>query len=515
MIVAITSRLSGEWGINLKSSKSKSGSLFRQIFFTISSVIIVIIILMFLLNAVFIEKIYSREKSATLKETYSNLQSACVDRTLYKRSYISDFDRMCVTGNLTIVIMSPDGSVVMSSAESNTSVNLVRQFMDSVFNNFNDDERTIYESTSSYTLEKQEDSNLQQDFIVLWGNLPDGNTVVIRSALESIVESAKISNQFMLAAGVIAIAISLLLTAFLTIRITRPITELSNLSLKMKNLDFDARYTPRKETNEIDTLGSNLNDMSENLKNSIADIKKANIELQHDIEIRDQSDSMRKDFLSNVSHELKTPISLIQGYAEGLIDGVAENPEDMKYYLDVIVDESKKMNHLVQQLLSLNQLEFGYNDIELERFDIVPVISALIHNSSILLDRGDIKAVFDDSQKIYVWGDVFFTEEIINNYLSNAIHYAKGEKRIEISLEKNDNKEVIFKVFNTGDKIPEESLGHLFEKFYKVDKARSREYSGSGIGLSVVKALADISHKDCGVKNDDNGVMFYFVFDEA
>jgi two-component system, OmpR family, sensor histidine kinase VanS len=467
------------------------------------------------MNAFFIEKIYSRKKSETLKETYALMQTACMNRVLYKKSFIPEFDRMCVTGNLTIVVMSPNGSVVMSSAADNTSINLVHQFMDSVFNNISDDQRIIYESNSSYTLEKQEDSNLQQDFIVLWGNLPDGNTVVIRSALESIVESAQISNQFMLGAGGFAIVISILLTTFLTRKITKPITELSNLSLKMKNLDFDARFKPRKRSNEIDILGSNLNDMSENLKNSIADLKKANIELQHDIETRDKSDSMRKDFLSNVSHELKTPIALIQGYAEGLIDGVAENPEDMKYYLDVIVDESKKMNHLVQQLLSLNQLEFGYSDFELERFDIVPAISALIHNSAILLDRENISVIFDESQKVYVWGDEFFTEEIINNYLSNAIHYAKGDKKIVITLEKNDNKEVVFKVFNTGDKIPEESLEHLFEKFYKVDKARSREYGGSGIGLSVVKALADLSHKKCGVENEDNGVMFYFTFDEA
>ena len=223
---------------------------------------------------------------------------------------------------------------------------------------------------------------------------------------------------------------------------------------------------------------------------------------------------MRKEFLSNVSHELKTPIALIEGYAEGLRDGVAENPEDEKYYLNVIIDESQKMDEMVKQLLSLNQLEFGQNNIQMTRVNISDAIKEIVKNSDILIRKNDIKVRFDIDSDVYVWADEFSLEQIISNYLSNAIHYCKDEKIIEIELEERDG-EMIFSVYNTGNLIPEESLNLIWDKFYKVDKARTREYGGTGIGLSIVKALAEIYNKECGVENKEAGVLFYFTFDKA
>jgi signal transduction histidine kinase len=114
-----------------------------------------------------------------------------------------------------------------------------------------------------------------------------------------------------------------------------------------------------------------------------------------------------------------------------------------------------------------------------------------------------------DYEPIYVWADEFKTEEVIMNYYTNALNHLDGECVIEIKLEKIDDK-VRVSVFNTGEPIPEDSIDHIWEKFYKVDKARTREYGGSGVGLSIVKAIMDSMHQEYGVRNYDNGVEFWF-----
>ena len=279
----------------------------------------------------------------------------------------------------------------------------------------------------------------------------------------------------------------------------------------MSELDFDARYTGDSE-DEIGVLGNSMNTLSEKLKETIGELKTANNELQKDIEEKIRIDEARKEFIANVSHELKTPIALIQGYAEGLTEGMAEDPESRDYYCEVIQDEAGKMNKMVKQLLTLTALEFGNDKPVMEQFDLVTLISGVLSSAKILLQQKEAQVIFDASEPVMVWADEFKIEEVVTNYLNNAMNHLDGEKRIEIRIEKND-KEVKVTVFNTGQNIPEEDLGKLWTKFYKVDKARTREYGGNGIGLSIVKAIADSMNKKCGVFNHEDGVEFWFELD--
>ena len=280
----------------------------------------------------------------------------------------------------------------------------------------------------------------------------------------------------------------------------------------MSNLDFEARYEGGGE-DEIGTLGENFNKMSEELEHTISELKTANNELQEDIEQKKQIDEMRKEFLSNVSHELKTPIALIQGYAEGLKECINDDAESREFYCEVIMDESAKMNNMVKKLLTLNQLEFGNDQTAMERFDLTDLVRGVVQAAQLLADQKEAQIAFPQVEPVYVWGDEFKVEEVVTNYVSNALNHVDGDKKIEVKIMRKDN-HVRLSVFNTGKPIPEEDLDKIWIKFYKVDKARTREYGGSGIGLSIVKAIMESMHQKFGVVNYDNGVEFWFELEE-
>ena len=260
--------------------------------------------------------------------------------------------------------------------------------------------------------------------------------------------------------------------------------------------------------NEIDLLGNHMNQLSEVLERTISELKSANVELTRDIERKTKIDEMRKEFLSNVSHELKTPLALIQGYAEGLQECINDDEESRNWYCEVIIDEAGKMNRMVKKLLTLNQLEFGNDQVVMERFNITELIRGITSASGILLDQKGIALDIQGLDDFYVWGDEFKVEEVITNYLSNAINHCEGEKKIRIFCTRREDV-LRISVFNTGKPIPEEDIGQIWDKFYKVDKARTREYGGSGIGLSIVKAIMDSFHQECGVMNHEDGVEFW------
>ena len=215
-----------------------------------------------------------------------------------------------------------------------------------------------------------------------------------------------------------------------------------------------------------------------------------------------------------MSHELKTPIALVQGYAEGLRENISDDPESREFYCDVIMDEAAKMNKLVRNLLNLNQLESGVDLVTMEEFDLVEVIRGVIQASDILVQQKEARVIFNSQEPVMVWADEFKIEEVITNYFTNALNHLDENKIVEIKILKMDEHIVRVTVFNTGKAIPEEDLDQIWNKFYKVDKARTREYGGSGIGLSIVKAIMESMRQQCGVENFKNGVQFWFELEK-
>lgn len=256
--------------------------------------------------------------------------------------------------------------------------------------------------------------------------------------------------------------------------------------------------------------------MSDKLEITIKQLRDNNIELEKDIEEKSKIDEMRKQFISDVSHELKTPIALIQGYAEGLIENVNDDEESRKFYAEVILDESNKMDALVKQLLELMKLEYGKRDFNNDNFDVVELINEVIRKCKVMIDEKKINIKFEIKEPIMVYADEFYIEQVVTNYFTNAIKHAMdvdGNKEIEIKVEKKENK-VRISVFNTGENIPEEHIQKIWGRFYKEDTSRNRANGGTGIGLALVKAIMNNYQNNYGVINRENGVEFYFELDE-
>jgi two-component system sensor histidine kinase VanS len=373
-----------------------------------------------------------------------------------------------------------------------------------------DENTTVIEQKDTYQLIKIRDRFLGINYLELWGTLDNGDYYIVLTPLESIDEAASISTRFDAMIGVIVIGVSVLVILLLTRKIVQPLQELTGLSKKMANLDFNAHYTSGGE-DEIGELGKNFNAMSEQLEQAISELKSANAKLQKDIDQKTKIDEMRQEFLSNVSHELKTPLALILGYAEGLKDNVVDE-DSRDFYCDVIIDESQKMDKMVRKLLSLNQLEFGNEQLNMQRFDLTDLVKNVIQAQQILIEQDQAKIEFDVDHPVYVWGDTFKIEEVVTNYLTNALNHLEGDRIIRIQM-KEEAESVVTSVFNTGKPIPEKSLDQIWVKFYKVDKARTRAYGGSGIGLSIVKAIMDSHGQKCWAENRENGVEFFFTLD--
>lgn len=416
------------------------------------------------------------------------------------------------TSNITLLIY--DSMKDKTLVSSIRDIELMKDRVSQYIVGRNTPHREILAQYENYMIQKTFDPRTKTMYLESWGFFSDNSTIFIMTTpLDSIRESAAISNRFLMYVGMAVILVSSVVLYFITRRVTAPIHELSQLSEKMSNLDFEAKYEePKHPTEEISTLGHSMNVLSDKLKQTIGELKSANIRLQKDIEEKIQIDEMRKDFIANVSHELKTPIALIQGYAEGLTEGMAEEKESRDYYCEVIMDEAGKMNKMVRQLLTLTALEFGNEQTVMERFNLTELIQGVISAAGLLLSQKRITVEFDADAAVYVWGDEFKIEEVVTNYLNNAVNHAEGEKRIIIRMEQNES-EVRVSVYNTGQHIPGEDLDNLWTKFYKVDKARTREYGGSGIGLSIVKAIMESHHKKYGVRNLEGGVEFWFTLD--
>lgn len=483
-------------------------SIKQQMIVMFMGLTIGILAMIFVINACFLQPYYVHNKQKEFVKIYEEIEEGTVDGNQDLEVIAFDINDQAEKNNISYIISdSMQGKAVSNIKNIEGLQNqLVGHFLESPI-----EQGKVLRQSENYTIVQMKDDFTSIEYISMWGMLPNGSIFLMRSPLESIQESVALSNRFLTLIGILAMGLGIMGVWFFTKKITAPIMELADISNKMADLDFETKYTSGGD-NEIGLLGDNFNRMSEKLACTISELKTANNQLQRDIEHKEKMEVMRNEFLGNVSHELKTPIALIQGYAEGLKDGVNEDAESREYYCDVIIDEAQKMNQMVKNLLTLNQIEFGAEEIDFTRVNLTEIIKSVLQSMEIVAQQKEAEIIFNDENAVYAWADEYKVEQVVRNYISNAFNHLDGENVIEVRILPLNDK-VRVSVFNTGKPIPEAELPRIWDKFYKVDKAHTREYGGNGIGLSIVKAIMKSLRQQYGVNNYDNGVEFWCEFD--
>ncbi|MBQ9267653.1 MAG: HAMP domain-containing protein [Clostridia bacterium] len=489
----------------------KKTSINKKLFYSINCLIILVIFFIWIINTLILRRYYFLEKKQSLVKIFDTINTYCTSENV-NANLEQKLETLDSSKNIDIVIRNGmDVTIYTTSKDFSRNRMLFPNNEGAEFKEESIEDK--FKSGENYGIEVLSDARLEKDFINLFGKLDNGYLVFIRSPIESIEESVSISNRFLIFIGLLSIVISSICAFIISRHLTRPLTELDTIAQKMSNLDFSQKYTVTTR-DEIGTLGISINRLSDNLEKTIQDLKETNMELEKDIEETSKISEMRSQFVSDVSHELKTPIALIQGYAEGLVDNVISSDEDKKYYAEVILDEANKMSELTKDLLDLSKLEYGKNELHIEEFDITEMVQTFLKKNDILFTEKDISVDFQPEKELLVSGDVFRIEQVLTNYITNAIKNVDENKKIKVSITEKDNL-VRVGVFNTGVQLSDEDRMRIWKRFYKLDISRSREQGGTGLGLSVVKAIMTQHHTACGVDNVDGGVEFWFELEKS
>lgn len=329
------------------------------------------------------------------------------------------------------------------------------------------------------------------EYIHLIGRLNNGYWVSMQVPLAAIEESVAISNTFLFYTALAALMVAAVVALLVARAFTRPVQRLSAQAAAVARLDFSHR-TAVKGAVELETLGENLNTMSDALAQAIGELREENQRQQ-------RQNEARRAFIANVSHELKTPVALVQTYAEGIREGVAATPDEQAAYCEVIEDEARKMAGLIQKMTALMQLEDGSEPLEREDFDVCELLCNLLSKYEPECERRELTVERPRGQ-VLVNADAYLMENVFGNLFSNALHHVPNGGRIALSVTPAEGERVRVSVFNSGSTVPPEELPRVWESFYKVDKARTRAYGGSGIGLSLVAAIMKAHGMPYGVQ---------------
>lgn len=493
-------------------------SIRSKLFLSITFLLAFFICVLWVLNNLYLQQYYIKNKKDLLKENAKNIIS------IYNGDPNDIQDELDRTANVTgsnIDIFDKDGKMIYKSSRRGPMEKNPEEAMKSIKDNGQqpppmkgfEKDKLNEDNEDGNKFETRRDSQLRIDFLTLSTDLNNGDKLNLRVPLVSIKESVDVANKFILMIGSVIIVLGSILAFWFSKKFTKPIVEVNKIAQNMAKFDFDQKCKISGK-DEIGQLGQSINYLSGELNRAITELNIKNKKLEEDIEKERKIDEMRKEFISSVSHELRTPLSLIQGYAEGLACNVNESEDDRKFYCDVIMNETDKMNKLVKDLLNLSQIESGYFHIEKTEFNLTSLTDYVLNKYKSIFVEKNIKLQFEPGESVVVCGDMTRIEQVLTNYINNAINHIDENKVIKISAVINNDK-VRINIFNSGKHIPDESLEKIWKSFYKVDKARTRSYGGYGLGLSIVKALLELHNNACGVENVEGGVNFWFEMDKV
>lgn len=467
-------------------------SIKKKMFAFFGALMIGFILVLVAADIFFAGDFFIRESKNQMNEICSNIKD---EFPQFEQSDLHEFDDYIESineqRNVKILVVNDYDQILFRQNDITSrgyqSYKLSNRMSEAFHNNID----TLNSGGECYEVFTNENDALRK--VILMSKLDDNYYLILSRSLSSIRDNVHISNKLIIIIGLIMFIIGTVIVVFFARRLSNSIIQINSAARRIANLDFEQKVSV-KDKGEIGELANSINIISDKLSDSINSLK-------DDVVSREQ-------LIRDMSHEFKTPIAAVKGYAEGLKFGIANTPEKVEKYCDVIVNQCDKMDNLVKSMLNLSKIDSMKTDGEKSTF-LISELSETIESSfeMKLLDK-HINFVKNEYPEKSIYADFILMQQAISNYLDNAIRHTSYEGTVELNyfFESNGFKVT---VFNTGETIDDNELEHLWDVFYKVDKSRTQNGTANyGVGLAIVKKVADIHNGKVWVKNRDNGVLF-------
>ena len=463
--------LSVEWGINLKKMKRNS-ILVKTLLYIVTFSCTILFILWFF-QKVFLGYFYERFQIKKIDTLVSNILSDYNVDTL---------EELSVENSVCIQVLSSDGNYIYNSMYKgcllNNSNNIVNTYKRIMYNS----DKTIYK----FKLINPKYKNKS----ILYGvRIDNDNYIYINTTLENLDSTTKILEQQLIYLVYILMSFSIIISYFISKKITSPIIDITNDAKKMANGNFDVTFKS-SGTSEIDDLAETLNYAKNELK---------------------KTDELRRDLMANVSHDLKTPLTMIKAYAEKVRDLSYKNKDKMDEDLNIIIDETERLNILVNDILVLSKMQSTEEELEISEFDLVLIVKEIINHYKIIKETLNYKFILDIPDTCIIKADKKKITQVIYNFINNAINYTGDDNTVFITIKKQ-KKSYYVSVKDTGKGISSEDIKQIWNRYYKNNKNHKRNVVGTGLGLSICKQILEKHNYKYGVKTKKGqGSEFYFI----
>lgn len=481
-------------------------SLKTKFFLAILFVLIFNIILTAILGTTMFDRLYTSDKIRSLKIGANNIKSTYLTGNLNETvDEIINYEAQ----NMTICIFTLNtetgiGKIDYYSRQRYFTLNPFDNEVLSIINN-------LYSENSFSELEKNNfyvkniETGRRETNIAALSKIKDDTYILVQTPIKFIMGISYSAIKYSLFISIFSLLVVAVIMYLVADKTTKPIRQLQMVADKISKLDFSERcYISSND--EIGLLSSSINNMADRLQDYVTKLK-------DDLIKQEKADKMTKQFIANVSHDFKTPLTLIMSYSEALIDMDDITEETKRDYLNIIINEGNKMSEFVQELLKLSQLEGGIIKLEKSNFSINEIIEDTISKNSILTKEKNIEVQKQIKDNCIVFADYFRIEQVFQNLYENAIKYCGTSGSIQVSTNIINNKCRI-SIFNSGIPIQEDDIENIFISFYRADKSRANMGS-YGLGLAIVKAVMDMHKENYGVKNVEDGVEFWFELENV
>jgi signal transduction histidine kinase len=417
--------------------------------------------------------------------------------------------------NISIVIADRDSLEILYNSQMSDRFlsNLTDRVLPFVLDNASSTDTGYTINTDELYQQTTSGTTVSDGRRVTLGGVTDLYVLDISTSYASISQATTLSLQFSLLVGLLVMIMAVVAFSRMSSMLIHPITQITNVAHQIAHLNFSEKCDVSSD-DEIGNMAESINTMSDFMQAHISQLEAANEQLHKDIALQKAQDEARKNLVSNLSHDLKTPIGLISGYADGLRSGMAKTESEVREYCDIICDEADRMNTLILHMMELFRLESGTVELTVEEFDLSDLLNYLVEIFAIEIERAGIQFTRDYGDCLYICSDYFSVEQVLTNYMQNAVSHMSQGHTLRLQVEDRGSCYRV-SIFNSAAPIPQQELEKIWDSFYRLDKSRSRDRRESGLGLSIVRSNMELLGGAYGVENVPDGVIFWAEFQKS